>query len=157
MTTLVRSYTIALPLVAEADAEARSLGHSYIGPEHLLLAVAANARGASRTFLVRHGMTADALRASVASMIGPERVTAREHGPLALAHRSVLALAHALSAGPDTRHWPEPYSPDELLVALLAHDVAPRAIVGAVFADAGLTLDAARAELATLRAHGTTS
>src|SRR5688500_18726339 len=33
----VRSYTIALPLLAEADAEARTLGHSYIGPEHLLL------------------------------------------------------------------------------------------------------------------------
>jgi ATP-dependent Clp protease ATP-binding subunit ClpA len=157
VTTHVRSFTIALPLLAEADAEARSLGHSYIGPEHLLLAVAGNSRGASRAFFGRHGLTREALRESVASMIGPERVAARENGPLALAHRSMLALAHALSAGHEARRWPEPYSPDELLVALLADDVAPTAIVGAVFADAGLTLGAARDELVRLQAHGTTS
>ena len=153
-----RSYTIALPLLAEADAEARTLGHSYIGPEHLLLAVAANAKGVSRTFLGRHGMTVEGLRESVASLIGPERVKTRESGdPLAIAHRSVLALAHALVAGQGTHHWPDAYSPDELLGALLSDDVAPGATVGAVLEDAGLTLDAARAELATLHARSSVS
>lgn len=148
-----RAYTLALPLLAEADVEARALGHSYIGPEHLLLAIAASATGASRTFLNRHGLTADRLRESVATLIGPERMTARDQGPLALAHRSVVALAHALSEGHKTPHWPEPYSSDELFVALLADDVAPPGVIGAVLEDAGLTLAAARAELATLHAH----
>ena len=153
-----RSYTLALPLLAEADAEARTLGHSYIGPEHLLLAVAANAKGVSRTFLGRHGMTAEALRESVTSLIGPERVPTRESGaPLAITHRSVLALAHALAAGQGAHHWPEAYSPDELLGALLAEDVAPAATVGAVLEDAGLTLDGARTELALLRARSAAS
>jgi ATP-dependent Clp protease ATP-binding subunit ClpA len=150
----VRSYTIALPLLAEADAEARTLGHSYIGPEHLLLAVAEHATGVSRTFLGRHGMTAEGLREAVAALIGPERVSARESGaPLAIAHRSMLALAHALAAGQGAHHWPEAYSADELLVALLADDVAPAATVGAVLEDAGLTLAGARAELAMLHAR----
>ena len=149
-----RSYSIVLPLLAEADAEARTLGHSYIGPEHLLLAVAANAKGVSRAFLDRHGMTVEGLRDSVAALIGPERVSTRESGgPLAIAHRSVLALAHALTAGQGAHTWPEAYSPDELLAALLADDVAPDATVGAVLADAGLTLSGARAELAMLHAR----
>ncbi|MEO8561552.1 MAG: Clp protease N-terminal domain-containing protein [bacterium] len=147
------SYTLALPLLAEADVEARALGHSYIGPEHLLIAVAVNATGVSRTFLGRHGMSAERLRESVAELIGPERMTARDHGPLALAHRSVVALAHALSSGHRTQHWPEPYSADELFVALLDDDVAPAGTIGAMLEDAGLTLAAARAELAALHAR----
>ena len=153
MTTSVRSYTLALPLLSEADAEARMLGHSYIGPEHLLLALAAHAAGASRTFLGRHGMTSGMLRESVAALLGPEHVTAREHGPLALTHRSVVALAHALGAGHGANHWPEPYSPDDLLVALLADDVAQEGTLGALLSDAGLTVHEARVELADLRAR----
>lgn len=152
---VVRSYSLAVPLLTEAESEARTLGHSYIGPEHLLLALAAHGIGASRAFLSRHGMTAEALRESVAALIGPERVTARDHGSLALTHRCVVALGHALSAGHGARHWPEPYSADDLLVALLADDVAATGTLGALFADAGLTVDAARAELASLRSRGT--
>lgn len=150
----VRSYTLALPLLAEADAEARRLGHSYVGPEHLLLAVAAGAAGSSRALLHRYGMSAEALRESVGALIGPERVSSRDQGPLALTHRSVMALGHALGAGHGSGHWPEPYSPDDLLAALLADDVAAAGTLGALFADAGSTIEAARAELAGLRARG---
>jgi ATP-dependent Clp protease ATP-binding subunit ClpA len=149
----VRSYTLAVPMLTEAEAEARTLGHSYIGPEHLLLALAANATGASRSFLAKHGMSAELLRESIATLIGPERVTARDHGSLALAHRSVVALGHALSAGHGGRHFPEPYSSDDLLVALLADDVGATGTLGALFADAGLTIDEARVELQSLRAR----
>jgi ATP-dependent Clp protease ATP-binding subunit ClpA len=149
----VRSYTLALPLLAEAEDEARRLGHSYIGPEHLLLAVAAHGTPSCRAFLGGHEMSAERLRESVTELIGPERVTAREQSSLALTHRSVVALAHALSTGHHARHWPEPYSPADLLVALLADDVAVEGTLGALFADAGLTVAAARAELASVRAR----
>lgn len=149
----MRSYTLALPLLAEADAEARTLGHSYIGPEHLLLALAAHATGVSRSFLGRHGLSSESLRESVAALLGPERVTAREHGQLALTHRSVVALAHALGAGHGAGHWPEPYSTDDLLAALLADDVAQAGTLGALLSDAGLTVNEARVELEDLRAR----
>jgi ATP-dependent Clp protease ATP-binding subunit ClpA len=149
----VRSYTIAVPLLSEAEVEARTLGHSYIGPEHLLVALAANATGASRSFLARCGMSAELLRESIATLIGPERVSARDHGALALTHRAVVALGHALSAGHGARHWPEPYSADDLLVALLADDVAATGTLGALFADTGRTIVQARAELEGLRAR----
>ena len=148
----VRSYTLALPLLAEAEDEARRLGHSYIGPEHLLVAVAEHGKGSSRSLLIRHEMSAERLRESVAELIGPERVTAREHASLALTHRAVVSLAHALGAGERDRHWPEPYSSDDLFVALLSDDVAAEGTLGALFADAGLTIAAARAELARARA-----
>jgi ATP-dependent Clp protease ATP-binding subunit ClpA len=155
VTKQVRSYTLAVPLLTEAEMEARALGHSYIGPEHLLLALATHATGASRVFLERHGMSSEMLRESIATLIGPERVTARDHGSLALTHRSVVALGHALGAGHGARHWPEPYSSDDLLVALLADDVAATGTLGALFADAGLTIDAARAGLESLRTRKT--
>jgi len=142
-------------MLAEADAEARRLGHSYIGPEHLLVALAAHASGASRSFFVQHGMSTEVLREAVAALIGPERVTGREHGALALAHRTVVALAHALTAGDGARHWPEPYSADDLLAALLSEDVAGAATLAALLDDAGVTVDAARGELARLRARET--
>jgi len=153
----VRSYTLALPLLAEAEDEARRLGHSYIGPEHLLVAVAEHGTAPCRRFLNRHEMSAERLRESVAELIGPERVTAREHASLALTHRAVVALAHALGAGERDRHWPEPYSPEDLLVALLADDVAAEGTLGALFADAGLTVVAARTELASLLARAPAS
>jgi ATP-dependent Clp protease ATP-binding subunit ClpA len=150
----VRSYTLAVPLLTEAESEARTLGHSYIGPEHLLVALAAHGTGASRAMLDRHGMTAEWLRESVAMLIGPERVSARDGASLALTHRTVVALGHALGAAHAADHWPEPYSSDDLLVALLADDVAVSGTLGALFADAGLEVNEARAELASFRSRG---
>ena len=45
-----QSYHISLPLLANARAEASRLGHSFVAPEHLLLAVAANGDATTQTF-----------------------------------------------------------------------------------------------------------
>jgi hypothetical protein len=117
------------------------------------VAVADLGTASCRAFLGRYGMSAERLRESVAELIGPERVRAREQTSLALTHRAVVALAHALGSGERDRHWPEPYSAEDLLVALLADDVAAEGTLGALFADAGLTVTAARTELASTRAR----
>jgi len=147
-----QAYQLDAPLLAEADTEARQLGHPYLGPEHLLLAVAAHANGASGAFLDRHGLTAQALRDSVAAVLGPTaQPEGAPRGPRKISLRSLVALGHAVSAG-QQRGRSTAYTPDDLLLALLADDVAPDAVVGAVFARAGLTAASARAEVATLAA-----
>lgn len=145
-------YQLDAPLLAEADAEARQLGHPYVGPEHLLLAVAARATGASGAFLGRHGLTAEALRISVMAVFGPTQLRgAAADGPRKIALRSIVALGHAVRDG-RRRASLTAYTPDDLLLALLADDVAPDGVVGAVFARAGLTSRAARAEVTALAA-----
>jgi ATP-dependent Clp protease ATP-binding subunit ClpA len=150
-----RTYRIALPLLADADAEARRLGHAYIAPEHLLLAVASHAAGASQAFLARHGLTADALRQSITTLVGaPARADAASEAtePLTIALRSQLALAHAIGAASRRGDSALAFTPDELFGGLLADDVAPGAVVGGMLERAGLNVELARAELAALSA-----
>jgi ATP-dependent Clp protease ATP-binding subunit ClpA len=59
----------AREIVVQAQEEARSLGHDYIGTEHLLLGAAAAPGDAARV-LAEHGATPDALRAAVRAEIG---------------------------------------------------------------------------------------
>jgi ATP-dependent Clp protease ATP-binding subunit ClpA len=143
------AFRVDAPLLTEADAEARRLGHLFLAPEHLLIAVATNGRGASRSFFERHGLTAATLRDSVVAELGPLPSTA-EDGPRRIALRSVVALGHAVSLGRRRGGVSAAYTPDDLLLALLDDDVAPHAAVGAVLARAGLTPAAARAEVAEL-------
>jgi len=149
--TQTHSYHLSLPLLSDARAEASRLGHSCVAPEHLLLAVAANGDPATRTFFDRHGMSLEALRDAVLELIGPERVQARKDQPPAIAQRAIVAFGRALSAG---RGWLQPYSDRDLLLALIADDVAVNAVVGSVLERFGVTPAEARRELAALAAQG---
>jgi ATP-dependent Clp protease ATP-binding subunit ClpA len=62
----------ARQVVVGAQEEARSLGHDWIGTEHLLLAVVREAEEPGAATLVRLGVTAGNCRAAVASVVsGP--------------------------------------------------------------------------------------
>ena len=141
------SYQITLPLLAEADAEARRFGHEYLGPEHLLLAVATQAQAASRSFFDRHGITANLLRESIGEILGPTSSTATAGDPLRLTLRSHVALAHAIGAASRRGDSALSYTPDELLGGLLTDEVATRSIIETVLIRAGITPAEARAEL----------
>ena len=145
-----QAYYVGTPLLAEAAAEARRFGHSFLAPEHLLLAVAEHGAGATRSFLARHGLTAQALRDAVAVVLGPTLAGAAPDGPPTIALRSIVALGHAIGSGGEHAAKSAAYTPDDLLLALLADDVAPHAVVGEIFARVGLTPAAARAELRAL-------
>jgi ATP-dependent Clp protease ATP-binding subunit ClpA len=145
-----QSYHISLPLLSDARAEASRLGHSFVAPEHLLLAVAANADPSTQPFFRRHEMSIEALRSAVAELLGPERLQARADQPPAIAQRAIIALGRALSAG---RGWLHPYSDRDLLLALVADGVAANAVVGAVLERFGLSAADARRELVSLAAE----
>jgi ATP-dependent Clp protease ATP-binding subunit ClpA len=142
-----QSYHISLPLLADARAEANRLGHSFVAPEHLLLAVAANGDATTQTFFRRHEMSVEALRSAVSELLGPERLQVRADQPPAIAQRTIIALGRALSAG---RGWLHPYSDRDLLLALVADGVAANAVVGAVLERFGLSPAEARREIDSL-------
>lgn len=50
--------------------EARDLGHSYVGPEHLLVALAREQRGMAAQVLVEFGATEEVLRETVLTVLG---------------------------------------------------------------------------------------
>ncbi len=49
---------------------ARSMGHTYIGSEHLLLALAAEAESVAAKLLTKHGITVERVRERIAELIG---------------------------------------------------------------------------------------
>jgi ATP-dependent Clp protease ATP-binding subunit ClpA len=61
----------ARAVVVDAQAEARRLGHDFIGCEHLLIAVAAAPDGDARTALLATGVTPESLRSAVGEIVGP--------------------------------------------------------------------------------------
>ncbi len=48
----------------------RELGHGYIGPEHLLIALASEPDGMAHEVLSKYGLTAESLRAKTAKVVG---------------------------------------------------------------------------------------
>lgn len=48
----------------------RELGHSYIGPEHLLIALAGEEEGLASEVLAKYGLTPESLRAKTAKVVG---------------------------------------------------------------------------------------
>jgi ATP-dependent Clp protease ATP-binding subunit ClpA len=60
----------ARAVVEQAQAEARSLGHGYIGTEHLLLGLLGEGRGVAAQALRAAGVTAEAVRADVSRRVG---------------------------------------------------------------------------------------
>ena len=49
---------------------ARSMGHTYIGSEHLLLALAAEAESVAAKLLMKHGITVERVRERIAELVG---------------------------------------------------------------------------------------
>lgn len=147
------AFQIDQPILTVAAREARELGHTFVAPEHLLLAAIGGASAAGQTFCARHGLSPEAVRESIRELIGPVRSDASDlEQPLMLALRSQVALAKALERGL-SRGDPQ-FTPDELLLALCDDAVAGRGVVGALLERAGLTPAAARTELAALAADG---
>jgi len=56
--------------LAQAQQEARRFGHSYVGTEHVLVAVCAEERGLGGHVLRDHGVTPEELRDDVVRLVG---------------------------------------------------------------------------------------
>jgi hypothetical protein len=88
-------------VVVLAQEEARGLNHNYIGTEHLLLGLMHEGRGSAARVLEATGVTLDAVREQVVSIIGRGQQQASGHIPFTpRAKKSLeLSLREALRLG----------------------------------------------------------
>lgn len=105
--------------VVLAQEEARMLNHTYIGTEHLLLALT-NDRGPAGKALTDLGITHDAAQAHVIEAVGEGTVPVHGHIPFLPAARSSLmkALRIALDSGVNV------IDANHILLSLLAEDIS---------------------------------
>jgi ATP-dependent Clp protease ATP-binding subunit ClpC len=80
-------------VVVLAQEEARLLDHTYVGTEHELLGLIREGEGIAGRALDRHGVTLDAARRQVRSIIGTGEAAATGHFPLTPRAKKVLELA----------------------------------------------------------------
>ena len=88
-----------------AQEEARSLGHHYIGTEHILLGLAGSRHGIAAQLLTGSGISPDQARAAVLQIIGRGKGEPPS-GPLRLTPRAkkVLELARKQAKGDHSAH-----------------------------------------------------
>ena len=132
-------------VLAGAAEEATALGHGYLGPEHLLIAASRRVSPARADVLARHGLTPAVLRAEVGAVLGSPAQTpdpAARPETTARARRALDRAAERAGASAAAA-----VTPDDLLAGLLAEDVAPRAVIGAVLQRRAVDLSAIRREL----------
>jgi ATP-dependent Clp protease ATP-binding subunit ClpA len=160
----------AEPYLAAGAAEARRLGHNYVGTEHVLLVLIRNPDGGARAVLRQLGVSADAVDEALAGWLGSSRPkidpdalaalgidfeTVRERleatfGPGALEQtrascfgicpRLKMALAYALDHA-DGR----PLADEHILLGMLS---VPDSVAARALAKLGVSLTAAQATLA---------
>ena len=128
--------------------EALTLGHNYIGTEHILLGIVREAKGVAAQILVQRGATLDKLREAVLAELDRGGVVATPVGPKRRtpgAEEALAAAADLAGSGPvGTQHFLE----------ALAR--SPDSLAGKALAAFGIDADALAAKLDELGMEGTT-
>lgn len=84
----------AAHVVVMAQDEAKSLGHSYVGTEHLLLAILKLGSGSGAQVLNSFGMTYDLVKSEVISMVGVNREKIGSSPQMTPRAKRILELAY---------------------------------------------------------------
>jgi ATP-dependent Clp protease ATP-binding subunit ClpC len=98
-----------------AQDEARDLHHSYIGTEHILLALVREPDGSARRQLEGLGITHAAVRSRVVRMMGTGVEASAEALPFSVQGQAVVDLAHSEAA----RLGQEQVGTEHILLALV--------------------------------------
>ncbi len=85
-------------LIEEAVEIASELGHTYVGSEHLLLAISRDGRTQAAELLVNSGAAYDELRAAVIQLVGQGTATSLNMRYLTTALKRILDSAHSIAA-----------------------------------------------------------
>lgn len=128
-----------------AQEEARSLGHGYLGTEHLLLALVSQPEGTAAATLVRLGADRAALRGAIERIVG--RGTEFACGSLGLAPRLKRVLELAGKEAKQARS--ACVEPEHLLLGLSAKDGT---VASGILHEFGITAARIREALPTARA-----
>ncbi len=121
-----------------APQQARALGHSYVGTEHLLLALHTEPEGVAAQVLIGAGVGSDAVEAAVLRLVA--RQDGSVEGELPLTPRAKGALAGALAVALDLGH--NYIGTEHLLLGLYRE---PQGLAAQVLVQLGLDEDTARA------------
>ncbi len=119
---------------------ARELGHTYIGSEHLLLALAAEQEGIAAKTLEKRGVTVDKVRAEIAALIGEG--THSDVSPADLTPRTKRIIEH--SALESHRAGQNYIGTEHLLAALLLEEDS---VACKILSDLRVTPDELRRDL----------
>jgi ATP-dependent Clp protease ATP-binding subunit ClpC len=131
-------------VVVHAQEEARALHHSYIGTEHLLLALVHDHRGMGASVLESMGITEDQVRDRLRHYMPTVRAEDAPSGHIPFTPRAKrvleLGLREALQLGHDF------IGTEHLLLALIKEEDG---LAGRTLRDLGVRLDAAREQVIT--------
>jgi Clp amino terminal domain, pathogenicity island component len=135
-------------VVKLAQVEARGLGHSYIGTEHVLLGLLDEPEGVGARALVSLGMSTDKVRADVERIIGRGGGAPDGHIPFTPRAKKVLELAlrEALQLGHN-------YIGTEHIVLGLVRE--GEGVAAKILVESGANLPEVRQEVMRLLASGT--
>ena len=127
-----------------AREEAIRLKHEYVGTEHILLGLIAEGEGIGSAVLLNLGIDPEAVQRKIEEVVQPGKVF-RPPADLPYTSRAKKVLELAMAEARDLSH--SYVGTEHLLLGLLREE---RGIAAQVLVDAGLTLDAARAEVIRL-------
>ena len=130
-----------------AENEARRLGHSVIGPEHLLLGVVGEGEGLASKVLESLGVGLEAVRAEVLEVVGP--AGALTTGPLGFTPRGKKVMELSLREALQLRH--NYIGTEHLLLGLVREG---EGVAGQVLARLGADLPRVREEVTRLLSAG---
>src|SRR3954471_4483481 len=135
----------ALQVLAHAEDEARSLNHTFVGTEHLLLGLLIGDSGASGVTLQILGLDLDAVRGEIEKLVHRGSDTPSP-GELPLTPRAQRAIQFAAEEAGFVGQ--KKTSPEHLLLGLFRE---PDGVAGQVLRNLGLNLEKLRLETLKLR------
>ncbi len=121
-------------LLATARDEAMRLGHEYVGPEHLLLAMIADERATATRVLTRLGVDTAAIRTTITSVVVPATSAGRVGHELPYTSRAKVVLEQAMHAA--AQRGESTIDTEHLLLGLLREE---RGIAAQALGQLGIT------------------
>ena len=134
-------------VVVQAQHEARTLDHGYIGTEHILLGLIDEGQGVAATALTSMGIILDQLRQAVRDAIGRGTEPLPESGHIPFTPRAKKVLELSLRESQQLGHTY--IGTEHILLALIRED----GVAAQLLAGAGVDLNRARQQITGLL-HG---
>ena len=133
-------------VLEKAMSEARTLNHSYVGTEHLLLGLLCEGKGVAAAALGEVGVVLDAARAETMRILGTEMRPESNAGSMKHLSGSGRRIREIIAAAYDvaTRRGSTELAPAHLAMSLIVHDGG---FANAVLQRLGFDVDAALVQL----------
>ena len=106
---------LSAKIVEEAISHAQEMGHTYVGSEHILLAISADGTSRAAEILVDNGVTFDDLRQGILEMVGQGTPTVLSRRYFTTAAKRILDLAWGIAMKDKKKQ----IAPEHILAAMI--------------------------------------